>query len=124
MLAPTLPSLSPCDDSTSERQPQPAQGGEAAAGGAGGRRVGPAVCMVSTRFRRVWNSSTLLHATLALDLHRLEAQLCSPADEVALLRLLEQRGAAARRLWLHREGQRLRMSTVLRLVSPQLQAVS
>lgn len=119
MLAPTLPSLSPCDDSTSERQPQPAQGGEAAAGG---RRVGPAA--VSKRFRRVWNSSTLLHATLALDLHRLESQLCSPADEVALLRLLEQRGAAARRLWLHREGQRLRMSTVLRLVSPQLQAVS
>jgi hypothetical protein len=78
---------------------------------------------VSKRWRRVWNASTLLHPTLALDLHRLEAQLSGPADEAVLLRVLSQRCAAARRVFLHREGQRLRMAVVLRLASPHLQAV-
>ncbi len=114
----------------SERHAQPVAhcGG---GGGAGGDwRVGPAwsgaatIPCVSQRWRRIWNSSTLLHPTLALDLHRLESQLCGPDDEASLLRLLEQRCAAARRVFLHREGQRLRMAAVLRLVSPQLQAVS
>lgn len=94
-------------------------------GGVGAGGVAAAIPAVCRRWRRVWNSSALLHGTLSLDLHRLEAQLCGPADEASLLRLLAQRGAAARRLWLHREGsQHLRMAAVLRLVSPQLQAVS
>ena len=112
----------------SERQGQPTQCG--GGGGAGAdRQVGPVwsgtatVPCVAKRWRRVWNTSTLLHPTLALDLHRLESQLCGPADEAALLRLLAQRCAAARRVFLHRDGQRLRMVAVLRLVSPQLQAV-
>lgn len=114
--------------SRSERQGQPAQCG--GGGGAGAdRQVGPVWCGAATvpcvakRWRRVWNTSTLLHPTLALDLHRLESQLCGPADEAALLRLLAQRCAAARRVFLHRDGQHLRMVAVLRLVSPQLQAV-
>jgi hypothetical protein len=114
--------------SSNERHAQPTQCG--GGGGAGGdRRVGPAwsgastIPCVSKRWRRVWNASTLLHPTLALDLHRLEAQLSGPADEAVLLRVLSQRCAAARRVFLHREGQRLRMAVVLRLASPHLQAV-
>lgn len=120
--------LSPVLCLRSERQGQPAQCG--GGGGAGAdRQVGPVWCGAATvpcvakRWRRVWNTSTLLHPTLALDLHRLESQLCGPADEAALLRLLAQRCAAARRVFLHRDGQHLRMVAVLRLVSPQLQAV-
>lgn len=86
-----------------------------------------ALTLVNRRWRRVFNTSTLLHATLNLNLHHLEAQLgsqCSPPDDRALLlRLLTQRGRATRRLWLHSEGVQLRMASVLQLMSPKLQAV-
>lgn len=74
----------------------------------------------------MWNTSTLLHATLSLDLAALEAQAQAqhgPGGLPSLLRLLAQRGQAARRLWLHSEGSQLRMADVLRLVSPPLQSV-
>jgi hypothetical protein len=77
----------------------------------------------------VYNSSPLLHGTLNLNLLALEAQLAAcdgcraDLDEALLLRLLAQRGAAARRLWLHTQGDRLRMSSVLQLISPRLQAL-
>ncbi len=82
------------------------------------------------RWRRVYNSSPLLHGTLNLNLLALEAQLAACdggradlGDEALLLRLLGQRGAAARRLWLHNQGDRLRMSGVLQLMCPRLQAL-
>lgn len=81
----------------------------------------PAVCR---RWRRVYNTSTLLHGTFNVDLAQLEAAAAAPADAAALRSLLEQRGQAARRLWMHREGQQLTMAAVLQLLSPQLQAVS
>ncbi|KAL4452339.1 hypothetical protein ABPG75_008001 [Micractinium tetrahymenae] len=72
---------------------------------------------------RVWNTSALLHATLSLDLAALEAQAQrGPGGLPSLLRLLVQRGQAARRLWLHSEGAQLRMSHMLCLLSPQLQS--
>lgn len=86
-----------------------------------GAAVYPHVCQ---RWRRVWNTSTLLHATLSLDLAALEAQAQrGPAGLPSLLALLAQRGQAARRLWLHSEGGQLRMADVLRLVAPPLQSV-
>ncbi|KAL4450023.1 hypothetical protein ABPG77_010692 [Micractinium sp. CCAP 211/92] len=76
------------------------------------------------RWRRVWNTSTLLHATLSLDLAALEAHAQhGPSGLPSLLGLLAQRGQAARRLWLHSEGEQLRMADVLRLVAPPLQSV-
>lgn len=87
-----------------------------------GGSVLPLVCR---RWRQVYNTSQPLHGngTLALNLQQLEAQLSSKGDEQALLRVLAQRGQAARRLWLHAEGTQLRMAAVLQLMSPQLQAV-
>lgn len=81
----------------------------------------PAVCR---RWRRVFQTSSVLHGTLNLDLRRLEGQMRGPEDAAALRRLLELRGQAARRLWLHSAGSQLCMADVLRLLSPQLQAVS
>ena len=72
----------------------------------------------------MYNTSQLIHGTLNLNLQQIEAQLRRPGDAAALLRLLGQRGQAARRLWLHSEGSTLRMAAVLQLVSPRLQAVS
>lgn len=95
----------------------------AAAASTSGSAVYPRVCR---RWWRVWNTSTLLHATLSLDLAALEAQAQAqhgPGGLPSLLRLLAQRGQAARRLWLHSEGSQLRMADVLRLVSPPLQSV-
>lgn len=72
----------------------------------------------------MWNTSTLLHATLSLDLAALEAHAQhGPFGLPSLLGLLAQRGQAARRLWLHSEGEQLRMADVLRLVAPPLQSV-
>jgi hypothetical protein len=86
---------------------------------------GAALPFVCRRWRRVYNTSQLIHGTFNLNLQQIEAQLGGrPGDLAALLRLLGQRGQAGRRLWLQNEGNILSMEAVLNLVSPRLQAVS
>lgn len=85
-----------------------------------GARALPLVCK---RWRHVFHTSAVLHGTLSLDLKQLEARISSPEDEAALRRVLQLRGQAARRLWLHSGGRRLSMPDVLALLAPQLQAV-
>lgn len=84
---------------------------------------GAALPFVCRRWRRVYNTSQLIHGTFNLNLQQIEAQLGGrPGDLAALLRLLGQRGQAGRRLWLQNEGNILSMEAVLNLVSPRLQA--
>lgn len=85
-----------------------------------------ALPLVSRRWRRVFCTSAALHGTLNLHLQHLEGQLTGPEDAAALLRALQLRGTAARRLWLHSDGTAagpVRMAHVLRTVSPRLQSV-
>lgn len=120
----------------SERRPALPTSTAASDGAKGAARAAASLCtapqwsaaatlpLVCRRWRHVFNTSSLLHGTLNLNLHQLEAQLRGPADAQALWRLLQLRGQAARRLWLHREGAQLTMARLLQLLSPQLQAVS